>query len=158
MWKLALRSAKRGWTLQRGARGSVRPLSTPFKSATSSEKQRLEAIRKQGESKRRAYSFEKREQARPVQFILQVSDDVAGTSPAEAENGANGTEPGSEAAFTDVALSSEPALSVEEAESPAEDEKPKEAVDFEPIPADVYTVDNVTQAQRVVALLIDLAQ
>ena len=81
MLAFALRSAKRGWTLHRQAqgRGSVRLFSAPFKSATSSEKQRLDAIRKQGESKRRAYSLEQRErQSRPeVQYILQVSDDAA---------------------------------------------------------------------------------
>lgn len=150
MLAFALRSAKRGWTLHRQAqgRGSVRLFSAPFKSATSSEKQRLDAIRKQGESKRRAYSLEQRErQSRPeVQYILQVSDDAP---QGEAGKGSAGEEdPKQLSKAVQAAAPAEPA--------PAGDQGGEEKASGsppEPAPADVYTVDNVTQAQRVVALL-----
>ena len=155
MLKFALNTAKRGWTLQRSRRGSfsfsTHRVPRPFKSATSSEKQRLEAIRKHGESKRRAYSLsEKSEQSRPVQYILKVPDDVATngstveTEPVVPEEQVVPTTT-TTATTTTAAEEEKPAL-VEEAAVAKE-------VDHEPPPADVYIVDNVTQAQRVVALL-----
>ncbi|QDZ19172.1 DNA polymerase I [Chloropicon primus] len=148
MLKFALRTAKRGWTLQGSGRVSVRLLSSPFKSATSSEKQRLEAIRKQGESRRRAYSLEKREESRDLQYILRVSSEDLGVSSAAA--------PESELAEAETEQQGKPATpEVEVGEAPAEaiDAQAKAEAEYEPVPADVYTVDNVTQAQRVVALL-----
>ena len=136
-------------------RNSFRPFST-HRSATSAEKQRLEAIRKNGETKRRAYSFEKSKQTPAVQYILQVSDDIANgleSKSVEEEERRDGIP----TVVENVAVEEE---ELEEISSQAEGKdalssegEPEPEHEAEPVPADVYTVDNVTQAQRVVALL-----
>ena len=80
MLAFALRERSAIRTLHRQAQAGARSaVQRALQERDELEKQRLDAIRKQGESKRRAYSLEQRErQSRPeVQYIPQVSDDAA---------------------------------------------------------------------------------